>query len=157
MQLMKLVAAMVLGLSSVSAFAALDSGDVLKAIAGNYRLEINNAGDDVVAFTVKKNGDVVVDEKNDMEAAVVLNVAGSEAEDKLNGLPVVHLVVSYGSDEDVVDYHVLMTALQGGHGEIEPVMVAKFSTWNDGPNGNSNVNDYPFRVFRNNTELRTAR
>tara|TARA_R110000868_G_scaffold159516_8_gene388407 strand:+ start:726 stop:1184 length:459 start_codon:yes stop_codon:yes gene_type:complete len=117
-------------LFSVNTFAALDGEDVTKAMAGQWSMSLNG---EQVKFLLRSNGDIKIISSNHDYVSASLSFSGSSSDWQMNGLPVAHIIISEGSDEDVRDVHFLVTALQYDE-EITLKKLASFSTFNDGPN-----------------------
>lgn len=125
----KLIVFATMLLATLSAHASLNQDDVIKALAGQWTTR-NDYGD--VKFLIRSNGDAqVISNGSYAQVKLVMNYLSSSW--GMDGLPVVNIVVSEGSDEDVRDVHFLVTALQDGD-EIKIKKMASFSTFNDGPN-----------------------
>lgn len=143
---MKWILTAAFALLPLSSFASLDQKEVLKEVAGQYRIEAKHGS---VLFVIHSNGEVqVVGGKNFDNAEGRLTFNYSRNESGLEGLPVADVVIGLGSDEDVSDYHALLTVEQGETPVVR--LAAKFVTFNDGPNGISSLEDVSFKVLRYN-------
>lgn len=147
--MMKLLAAALMLAMPFTAFAELTAKDIKKEIAGQYRITEDRK---VFMFIVRSNGTVEVPENQNVPfAAGRMSLNNSSNAEMLDGLPVAHIVIGTGSDEDVADYHVLLTAEQN-EGENVVRLAAKFVTFNDGPNATTSVAGGRFKVAKYNKE-----
>ena len=118
-------------LLSLSSFASLGQEDVQKAIAGQWSVRFEGVS---VKFLIRSNGDIsVLSSEHYDYLTASLSFSGSDEDWRMNGLPVAHIILSEGSDEDVRDVHFLVTAIGEGE-DITLKKLASFSTFNDGPN-----------------------
>lgn len=123
-------------LSSLNVFAALNEDDVLRVMVGQWSVSMDS-GD--VKFVIRSNGDINVVSSAHVEyVSATLTFNNSTSDWGMNGLPVAHLILSEGSDEDVRDIHLLVTGLQEGE-SVRLKKLAAFGTFNDGPNEYSDI------------------
>jgi hypothetical protein len=133
---MKKFILILLSLYSFSSFSSLEREQVLGLLSGQWSAKIDSGE---VKFLIRSSGDISVisnAHRNYVRAKVSFN--HSESSWGMNGLPVAHIILSEGSDEDVRDTHLLVTGLQEGQ-DIKIKRLAAFSTFNDGPNEYSDV------------------
>tara|TARA_R110000868_G_scaffold61524_3_gene186959 strand:+ start:10326 stop:10784 length:459 start_codon:yes stop_codon:yes gene_type:complete len=133
----KLLIALSLLVSSVC-FASLDQDDVINAMAGQWSMSLEG---EQIKFLVRSNGEISIISRNHDYVTATLSFSGSNVDWQINGLPVAHIIISEGSDEDVRDVHFLVTALQYDD-EISLKKLAVFSTFNDGPNEFSDADSW---------------
>ncbi|MBH47389.1 MAG: hypothetical protein CME71_04395 [Halobacteriovorax sp.] len=133
----KLLIALSLLFSSVS-FAALDQDDVINAMAGQWSMSLEG---EQIKFLVRSTGEISIISRNHDYVTATLSFAGSNVDWQINGLPVAHIIITEGSDEDVRDVHFLVTAIEYDE-EISLKKLAVFSTFNDGPNDFSDVDSW---------------
>lgn len=128
---MKFLILMASLLLSLNSFASLNQEDVQKALAGQWSVKFEGV---TVKFLIRSSGDISVlsSEHYDYMSAS-LSFSGSDEDWRMNGLPVAHIILSEGSDEDVRDVHFLVTAVGEGE-DIQLKKLALFNTFNDGPN-----------------------
>lgn len=147
--MLKLLAAAILFALPLTAFASLDQDEVKKSIAGQYRLE---EGQSSMMFVIRSSGAVEVPENSDFPyASGRLTFNFSTDDYRMDGLPVAHVVIGVGSDEDVVDYHLLLGVSQL-EGSKTVQLVASFATFNDGPNSLSDVGGRAFKISKYNKD-----
>mgnify|MGYP003675425310 CR=1 FL=1 len=128
---MKFLILMMSLLLSSSVFASLSQEDVQKAIAGQWSVNFEGVR---VKFLIRSSGDIsVISSDHYTYLTADLGFSGSNADWRINGLPVAHIILAEGSDEDVRDVHFLITAIGEGD-DIQLKKLAAFSTFNDGPN-----------------------
>ena len=133
----KFIIALSLLFSSVS-FASLDQEDVITAMAGQWSMSFEG---EQVKFLVRSNGEISIISRNHDYVTATLSFTGSNVDWQLNGLPVAHIIITEGSDEDVRDVHFLVTAIKYDE-EISLKKLAVFSTFNDGPNDFSDADSW---------------
>lgn len=128
---MKFLALITSLLLSLNAFASLNQEDVQKAMAGQWSVRFEGT---TIKFLVRSSGDIsVITQQHYGAVEASLTFSGSDSDWRMNGLPVAHIILSDGSDEDVKDVHFLVTAIGEGE-DLKLKKLASFSTFNDGPN-----------------------
>jgi hypothetical protein len=143
--MMKLLAAALMLTLPFTASAELSETQVKKEIAGQYRMQ---EGRRSLMFIVRSSGAIEIPENQDFPFAggrMTLNYSSNGA--SLDGLPVAHIVIGVGSDEDITDYHILLTVAQDQEANTVQ-LAAQFTTFNDGPNKISNVEQTALRVSK---------
>lgn len=124
-------------LLSFQAHASLNQEDVLKLMVGQWSVKI---GGDEVKFVIRSSGDVmIVSNAHRDYVRAQLSFSYSTSSFGMDGLPVAHLILTEGSDEDVRDVHLLATGLQDGENSVRFKKLATFGTFNDGPNEYSDI------------------
>ena len=136
-----LLLVLVLSLLTFNTFAHINSDETMSHIKGRYQLHDPDTG--TVKFIIRSSGQVMVLNKEDefsyMDAH--LTFLNSDNDFGPSGVPVIHLVMGYGSDEDTRDYHIVMTVLKNWESDNYDIRVmSKFSTFNDGPNDYAGAN-----------------
>ncbi len=118
---------------SISAFASLDQGDVLKVLKGRYEVTM---GSSKTNFVIRSSGKIMMlSTSGDFEYSEgELSFIGSSNSLGPDGLPVASLVFGAGSDEETRDIHILMTVDQDWSDEMSIKVITSFTTFNDGPN-----------------------
>ena len=148
---MKTMIALLFATLSFTSQAALNQDDVLKALVGQWSVKMDS-GD--VKFLVRSNGDVqIISNAHREYVSAKLSFNSSTSDWGMDGLPVAHLILSEGSDEDVRDIHLLVTGLQDGD-NVRVKKVAAFNTFNDGPNEFSDIENGS-RFKRYNAQTKT--
>ncbi len=128
---MKFLALICSLLLSSGVFASLSQDDVQSAIAGQWSVNFEGSK---VKFLIRSNGNISILSAEHYESmSVSLDFSGSTSDWRMSGLPVAHITLSEGSDEDTRDVHFLVTAI-GDRDDIELKKLAAFNTFNDGPN-----------------------
>ncbi len=128
------------------ASASLSQEQVTKEVAGRYRLDIGFG--ESIQFVLRSSGAVEVFDNDDLNGLTgAVSVSASSTEWGMDGLPVVHLVLGYGSDEDWQDHHVLLSVEEDGENR-QIVLIASFTTFNDGPNGMSSVDKSQLKLSK---------
>lgn len=128
---------------SLTSHSALNKEEVLKEIRGKYILQTNLTGE--IHFVIRSSGalQVIKSDWYDSDAGVSFPATmtiNSGDNGMLRGLPVAHLTFSEGSDEQAIDYHILLTATQHwGNDGGEVKLLSKFALENDGPNQMASV------------------
>ena len=118
-------------LLSFNSLASLNQEDVGKAIAGQWSVKLDGSQ---VKFLIRSNGDIrVLSSSSYTSIGASISFSGSDEDWRMNGLPVAHIILTNGSDEDVRDVHFLVTAIGEGE-DLSLKKLATFSTFNDGPN-----------------------
>ncbi|OUR98462.1 hypothetical protein A9Q84_03365 [Halobacteriovorax marinus] len=128
---------------SFSSFSSFDKEDVLKVIKGKYILQTNFSGE--IHFVIRSSGKLQVvktdwyDGDANEQFPATISIEGGD-NGMLRGLPVAHLLFSEGSDEQAIDFHLLLTASQyWGNEGAEVRLLSSFSLENDGPNETANI------------------
>ncbi|GEM_PF-5897120 len=124
---------------SFSASASIGKEDLVATIKGRYVLQTSESGD--IHFLLRSSGKLEVVESDwysssESIASYPAKISIEQGDNGLlRGLPVAHLIFSEGSDEQVVDYHILLTAEQNWD-RRDPVvrLLTTFVLENDGPN-----------------------
>lgn len=119
------------------ASAEVEVEEARKQIVGRYQFETD--GGEMVKFIVRSSDTIEVVSEN---AEGQLTWLGSANEDLLDGLPVAHIVIAVGSDEDVMDYHFFLAA-EGVGENLSVSLLGGFTTFNDGPNDISRTSPGP--------------
>jgi hypothetical protein len=149
--MMKLLAAALMLTLPFAAFGELSEKQVKKEIAGQYRMQ---EGGRSLMFVVRSSGAIEIPESQDFPFAggrMTLNYSSNG--ESLDGLPVAHIVIGVGSDEDITDYHILLTVAQDQDAN-KVQLAAQFTTFNDGPNKISNVEQTALRISKYNKDSR---
>lgn len=125
------------------AFASFSDEAMNKELAGRYKLVVERGPS--IQFLLRSSGAIELIGSQDFTASVTSNFSSTDF--GLDGLPVVHVVIGEGSDEDWKDYHVILTAEQDGK-LSKLVVLALFSTFNDGPNEISSANKGGLKLYK---------
>ena len=131
----KILIGLITMLMSLSTFAAINQDEALYAIKGKYQISMGPSTK--ASFVIRSSGEILMlksqGELEDSEGTLAF--VGSSNSNGPDGLPVVSLVFSTGSDEETRDIHVLMTVEQDwSEDDREIKLITVFSTFNYGPN-----------------------
>lgn len=124
---------------SLNTFASLDKEKLLETIKGRYILQTIESGE--IQFLIRTSGklEVIKSDWYDLGQAgegYPSKFAIEQGDNGLfKGMPVAHLIFSEGSDEQALDYHIILTA-QNDWASRGPVirLLSSFALENDGPN-----------------------
>ncbi|WP_417335949.1 hypothetical protein [Halobacteriovorax marinus] len=122
-----------------NSLASIGKGELIEAIKGRYILQTNEAGE--IHFLIRSSGklQVIKSDWYDSNESATTYPAKFTIEQGDNGLlrgmPVGHLIFSEGSDEQAIDFHLILTAEQNWNRENPSIrLLSSFALENDGPN-----------------------
>jgi hypothetical protein len=119
-------------LLSFQVSASMSQSQVLKAASGRYELSM---GQDKISFVLRSKGNIMIFKSTFDYLQGELQITGSSNSYGPDGLPILNLVFSEGSDEETRGMHLLLTVEQDWSGEDHEVRpITLFGTFNDGPN-----------------------
>ncbi len=148
---MKTLLTVLFAFFALNAHASLGQEDVLALMTGQWSIKIDSGSE--VKFVVRSNAEVmVVSTAHRENVKAKLTFAHSTSSWGMDGLPVAHLILTTASDEEAQDFHLLLTGLQLG-AEVQLKKLAAFTTFNDGPNEYSEVeNGARFKKYNARTQ-----
>ena len=122
----------------VPAFGAVSIGKFYSMLPGKYEVEFE---DGITAeFVITKNLRIrLLDETREVNhVSMSVDSRNSSDDFTIDGLPVVHFVITTASDEDSREYH-LFVSIEQDQKRYKLRKITAFSTFNDGPGGSSSI------------------
>lgn len=131
-------------LVSFTSTASIGKEELIDAIKGRYTLQTSEFGD--IVFLIRSTGKLQVIKTdwfniNDSADSYPAKISFQQGDNGLlRGVPTAHLIFSEGSDEQAIDYHLILTAEQSWDRRSPTVrFLSSFVLENDGPNQTSSV------------------